>query len=349
VQGSEAHVGVADTGVREEAVHTSAAQVAELPATFAAQHSAGVQAVPAQSEGLVIAVVPAAHTSAPLAPVAQGGPVFATQVSTVKGDPVTHAAAALLAVNPTAHSIVQLAAAAILSMPAPHGATPPVPAPFSTTTTGQPGEESALQVNPAKVVPVHKAVAPLGVYPPWHAVAQFAASAILVVPAPHGAAPPAPAPLRTAATAQPAAGEGAGPAAALAAQHSAGVQAVPEQSEGLVIAVVPAAHISAPLAPVAQAGPAFAAQVTPTKADPETHADVNALAVNPAWHAIVQACPSAILLIPGPHGSAPLVPAPLATVVTAQPGGVLTSQVTGFKVVVPVGQLAVVALGVYPP
>jgi len=92
-----------------------------------------------------------------------------------------------------------------------------------------------------------------------------------------------------------------------------------------------------------------AAQVTSTKAFPVTHADVNALAVNPAWHAIVQACPSAILLIPGPHGSAPLVPAPLATVVTAQPGGVLTSQVTGFKVVVPVGQLAVVALGVYPP
>jgi len=149
-----------------------------------------------------------------------------------------------------------------------------------------------------------------------------------VVPTPHELTPLAPAPFARPTTAQPAADE-----ADEAAQHSGAVQAVPEQREGLVIAVVPAAHTSAPLAPVAQAGPVFAAQVTSTKADPVTHADVAALAVNPVAHAIVQACPSAILVIPGPHGSAPLVPAPLATAVTAQPGGELTSQVATTKVV----------------
>merc|ERR1711957_27994 len=153
------------------------------------QHSAGVQAAPEQRGGLAIAVVPAAHTSAPPVAVTQAGPAFAAQVTTFKVVvPAGHAAVAALAVNPDIHVTVQAAA--------------------------------------------------LG---------------ILVTPVPHGSAPLVPIALLTAITAQP------------LSQHSAGVQAAPEQRGGLAIAVVPAAHTSAPPVAVTQAGPVFAAQVTTFK------------------------------------------------------------------------------------
>merc|ERR1740117_2745163 len=130
-------------------------------------------------------------------------------------------------------------------------------------TTAQPGLAASVtaQVAVAKIVcpAVHIDVVALGENPAWHALVQEAASAILLIPAPHGSPPPLPAPLVTATTAQP--------------------------------------------------GAAFATQVALAKVVcPAVHIDVAGLGENPPWHTLVQEAPSAILVIPAPHGSAPPAP-----------------------------------------